>query len=521
MKKRKIAVTIALAAVITATPALAACSGDHYSEVKFEAQDTSYAVTSQGGSAVSYGNYVYFINGTRGYDDTEGNANVWGEAVKGGLYRAELKGKAVEKDGLKTFAPTADDKGYEFVYEEKEDYFKKPIDVVTTTKIALKTIGTSGYSQGGIFIYDNAVYFASPNNRKNSTGTVQTTLTDFFMMPLSGGKPTLLYTTKQDTSSSAYAFYKFGDKVYLTVNEGSSIVSVKIDPKKAKADDPQVYEVGATSVYFPVRDTYYNGISTDTPEDFIYFVRNVKDEDKQRSGTVIEAMRPDGSEQFVLSMTGATETIEAVRDGVLFIKTKQMGSDVLKYTNLHDELMQYSPTYKEAQNGKSADEKNAPVHGDMILSSGVTSLYPFRGNSLSNVVYYVGVGSDNMWLYDSTGSMHLIASATGTPQFIRDNYLYYAGSASDYYRVPLFKHMDGFGGEATQLASGTTSAGISCDYAAGYFTYFAEVDQWASGYMYFYKLDGREGAEPIFVGDIAEADQPTEEQIKNITGETD
>ncbi len=109
------------------------------------------------------------------------------------LFRsAELKGKAVEKDGLKTFAPTADDKGYEFVYEEKEDYFKKPIDVVTTTKIALKTIGTSGYSQGGIFIYDNAVYFASPNNRKNSTGTVQTTLTDFFMMPLSGGKPTLL-----------------------------------------------------------------------------------------------------------------------------------------------------------------------------------------------------------------------------------------------------------------------------------------------------------------------------------------
>jgi len=167
MKKRKIAVTIALAAVITATPALAACSGDHYSEVKFEAQDTSYAVTSQGGSAVSYGNYVYFINGTRGYDDTEGNANVWGEAVKGGLYRAELKGKAVEKDGLKTFAPTADDKGYEFVYEEKEDYFKKPIDVVTTTKIALKTIGTSGYSQGGIFIYDDYVYFASPNNQKN------------------------------------------------------------------------------------------------------------------------------------------------------------------------------------------------------------------------------------------------------------------------------------------------------------------------------------------------------------------
>lgn len=336
MKKRKIAMSVALAAVLAASPAaLAACSGDHYSKIAFDAQDTSYAVTSQGGSAVSYGNYVYYINGTRGYDDTDGTANVWGEVVKGGLYRAELNGSSVtdRATGAKLFVPQADDEGIEFKYDYKWVYvnddgegYGREENVVATQKIAPKTVGTSGYGKGGIFIYDNAVYFGTPNNQKNATGTVQSTHTDFFMMPLSGGSPTKLYTTEADTSSSAYAFYKYGDSVYLVAQEGSDIISVKINAAKQKAEKPVKFEVGATSVCFPVRDMYYNGITTDTPEDFIYFVRNVDtDKDAQRAGTVIEAMRPDGSENFVVSMTGATETIEAVRGGVLFYRTTQAG----------------------------------------------------------------------------------------------------------------------------------------------------------------------------------------------------
>lgn len=520
MKKRTIAATLALAAVLAATPALTACSGDHYSSVKFEAQDTSYVVTSQGGSAVAYGNYVYYINGTRGYEDNEGDANVWGKAVKGGLYRAELNGSAyTDSNGLKLFKSAPDDKGIEFKYTEGTDYFGDPLDIVDVDVIAAKTIGTEGYSNGGIFIYDNAVYFASPNNQKNSTGTVQTTLTDFFMMPLSGGKPTKLYTSKANTSSAAYAFYKYDDSVYLVVNENGSIVTVKINPDKAKAADPEVYEVKATSVYFPVRDTYYNGIGTDTPEDFIYYVRAVTDDDVQRAGTVIEAMRPDGSEKFVVSMTGATETIEAVRDGILFVRTTQVNKTVLRYTNLHNELMASSETYNAAQSAKG-DNANRQVSGDFTISGDVTSTYAFRSDLLGNVVYYVGVTSTGLRLYGSNDTFSLLTTETGTPQFIRNNYLYYAGSASDYYRVPLFANI-GSGEEPQQVASGTISAGISCDYAAGFFTYFAQYDQWASGYTYFYKVDGREGAEPQFVGEIAEVDQPTEEQINNILGITE
>ncbi|MDE5592674.1 MAG: hypothetical protein K2I75_01935, partial [Clostridiales bacterium] len=231
MKKTQLATSIALAAVLAATPiAMLGCSGDHYSEINFSAQDTSYAVTSQGGSTVAYGNNIYFINGYRGYSDSDGTANVWDKVVKGGLYRAQLNGERDANNGLE-FIATADDEGIAFKYEKGTDYFDNEINVVNTTKIAPKTIGTSGYGDGGLFIYDSYAYFASPNNEKNKAGTVQTTRTDFFMMPLGGGKPTKIYTTseKVDTSSSPYAFYKYGGSVYLVVKEDGNIVSVKVN----------------------------------------------------------------------------------------------------------------------------------------------------------------------------------------------------------------------------------------------------------------------------------------------------
>ncbi|MBD5130978.1 MAG: hypothetical protein HDT28_00050 [Clostridiales bacterium] len=523
MKKRTL-VSISLAAVLAACPiALTGCSGDHYSSISFDAQDTSHIVTSQGGSAVAYGNYVYFINGTRGYDDTDGNANVWNKTVKGALYRAELNGKTAEdkNTGLNTFMPELDDKGYEFKFTAGEDYFGEPKDIIDNAKIAPKTIGTSGYATGGIFIYDNAVFFASPNNEKNSTGTVQTTSTDFFMMPLNGGSPKKIYTTseKVDTSSAAYAFYKHDGFVYLVVNEDGTIVSVKINADKAKVYDPVAYEVEATSVYFPVRDTYYTGIANNTPEDFIYFVRAVTDDDTQRAGTVIEAMRPDGSDNFVVSMTGNTETIEGVRDGILFYRTADgAGNTVLAYDNLHNKLMEYSAAYKAEQ--EKAEEPNSNISGRFptFISSDFTSVYPFRADTKSNVVYFVAQTSSALVLYtnsNSTPRLGVISATAGTPQFIQGNYLYFAGSSNDFYRAPLFSNLDGYG-EAQLLAEETTSAGISCDYAAGYFTYFAKVDDWADGYTYFYKVDGAEGMEAQFVGTIAEFDQPTEEEIKNI-----
>lgn len=529
MKKRTAIISVTLAAALAASLALlAGCSGDHYTTINIpNPQDTGYTVTSQGGSAVAYGNYVYFINGTRGYEDTDGNANVWDSVVKGGLYRAELNGEKYtdKNDGLTKFRSAVDGKGMEFKYTETTDYFDVPVNSVNVDKIAPKTIGTTGYGDGGIFIYDNYAYFATPNNQKNSTGTVQATRTDFFMMPLMGGKPVKLYTSSEgvDTSSSAYAFYKRGGFVYLVVNENGTIVSVKINPAKTKTEDPVAFEVKATSVYFPVRDTYYNGISSDTVEDFIYFVRDVKDGEMQRAGTVIEAMRPDGSENFIVSMTGKTETIEAVRDGLIFFRTVDgAGNTVIAYDNLHDRLMEFSGSYKAAQEALDANKRNSGVSGRFptAITSTITSTYAFRPDTDSNDVYFVGVTSSDIKLYCNITSSPLvgtIANITGTPKFIKENHLYFSDSNNDYFRVPLFENMTDYKADHApqKLTEGTSTATFGCDYAAGYFTYFGKVDDWADGYAYFYKVDGAEGMEKQFVGLRASADIPTEKQIED------
>lgn len=541
MKKRKIATALAISAILTAAPVLGACSGDHYDAIEFDAQDTTYAVTSQGGSMVAYGNYIYFINGTDGYEDAEGESNIWKTAVKGGLCRAELTGE--KKDGAPaSFATSVDENGIEFKYEKTKDYLENDINLVNVTSIAPKRVGTTGYKNGGIFIYDNNVYFASPNNTKNATGTVQTTRTDFFMMPLSGGSPKLIYTTAEgvDTSSSAYAFYKFGDMVYLVVNEGSDIVSVGINAEKAKVSDPNKFEVNATSVYFPVRDTYYKDIDNNTPEDFIYFVRAVTDDDKQRAGTVIEAMRPDGTENFVVSMNGNTETIEAVRDGMLFYRTTSITNEtVIAYTNLHEQLLEKSPTYKakqeslkqelDALNAKSdksaADVTRLNELGECVnsqisgvfstaISSTITATYPFRPAKGSNMVYFLGVTDSAIAMYDKNGTVKTVVGTKGTVNFIDGNYVYYTGESNDYYRAALWSNVEGYGEEARKLATSATADTFGLDYAAGYVMYYETVDKWASNYSYFVKIDGIEGLDPIAVYLRNAADTPTEEQIE-------
>ncbi len=537
MKKRKTAITIALVSALAITPTLAACSSDNFSAVDFPRdQNTAYAVTSQGGSAVAYGNYVYFINGTRGYDDAKGESNRWGEVVKGGLYRAKLveDTDAQYADDLKYkgFTPKLDvDAGLEFKYTAETDYFDKPINTVDVTKIAPKTIGTSGYAKGGIFIYDDFIYFASPNNSQNASGTIQTTSTDFFMMSLKKkNAPVKVYTTSEgvDTSASEYAFYKLGGAVYLVVKEGGNIVSVKINPKDEDADDPVTFKVKASSVYFPVRDTYYKGIDNNTVEDFIYFVRPVNDKDSVRTGTVIEAMRPDGSDKFIVSANGKTETIEAVRDGVFFRRTQNMFNEtVIAYDNLREQRYEYSAAYRKQQDKLLADDSTKDqadrhIHGEFstAISSDITATYAFRPNddAQSNEVCFVAVTESAMYRYGKDGNAEVLYSgATGTPLFDNAGYLYYSGSSSDFYRVALFDNFDNDyddAGALKPLAKNTTSAGISCDYVEGYFTYFGDVDQWASAYTYFYKVDGYEGLEPQFVGKRAKADIPTEKQIE-------
>lgn len=529
MKKKILGILLAL--VLACLP-LAGCSGDSYSSIKVHGtQDTSYAVHSNGGSAVQYGNYIYFINGTAGYTDEDGTANVWGNVVKGALYRAELMG---EKNGseFKVNGEYSSVTGDFLEFSYTQGYYpdEESIDVVHYQRIAPKIIGTSGYSSGGIFIYDNYVYYASPNNEKNKGGTVQYSKTDFFRTSLDGKTTQKLFTTTEDTADKPYSFYKQNGKVYLVVLDGTTLKSVVIGDKKVE-DILKIAE-DVTAAYLPVKSDYTPDMPTNSVEDFVYFSRAVNDKDTQKSGNVLEFIRPNGTERTVFLANGETSSIEAVRDGVVFYRTVYNKTNtVIAYTNLHnyflggdsdgDNAQPNSPTYKEYEDSQPADKKRTHIQGvalNITNISDYTYTYAFRPNAAqdinTDVVYVLAASANEVRLFSPIAEPKTVYTGTATIAAVVDNYAYFSDGGEDNYcyRINIYEE-----NETPEQVSDRTviTSGLPVDVCADYLVYFGKVDEWASGYALFDKLPGKglEGTEPVFVGVRTEADKkPLEDE---------
>ncbi|MCI8613039.1 MAG: hypothetical protein HFE48_05020 [Clostridia bacterium] len=516
MKKNKLLLTL-LSLALASTVVLAGCGGDSYSAIKvIGEQDTTYAVHSQGGNAVQYGNYIYFINGTAGYTDEDGNANIWNKVVKGALYRAELEGtkNAAEFD-IKGRISSVTDEYIEFKSTAGQDYDENAIEITNTQLIAPKVIGTSGYTAGGIFIYDNYVYYASPNNQKNKAGDVQYKKTDFFRTSLDGKTTQKLLTTEADSESSPYAFYKQADKVYLVALDGTTLKSVVMNDKKVE-DTLQIAE-NVTSAYLPVKSDYYRDDKSVSVEDYVYFVRKAENTDSEKQGSVLEFMRPNGEDRTIWLANGQTSSVEAVRDGVVFYRTAEGGDTVLKYTNLHEELTANSEFYKNYE--QSAQVKRTAIEGYAMNVRNIadyTYLYPCRPAAQYDV------NTNDVYVFASTGSVmrlfgggndtgKTVYEGTATVSSVHDGYAYFSDSSSYAARVNIFE-------ENTEPETvgdrEIVTGGLPIDVCAGYVVYFGKIDDWANGYALFKKLPGKgpEGSDAVFVGLRSEADVKPEEE---------
>lgn len=324
--KKKLSVLICIA-----TAAAILTSACVYGNPKLAGQDTGYAVTGNGGFAVQYGDYIYFINGTvENYEDAEGKNNKWGEVDKGGLYRVKLGGqervkKAYEPlfagfvwpgagrqerypqnaDEPQIFVSEKDSKlkdGDPFFsfplqlktgasFDEDEDEEVAFVDPDSLERVVPKVITFSGDSEAGIFIYEGFIYYASPSIRRNKSGSVEYNFTEFYRTGVDGRKTKRLYASAGDVSQ--YNFYHYGGKVYLVMNEGGTLRSISIDKNgrtKGKTLEDDVQEV-----FFPRKPVYYAGINENTAADFVYYTRPVsaKWEDASNTGNILEMRRPD------------------------------------------------------------------------------------------------------------------------------------------------------------------------------------------------------------------------------------
>ena len=366
---------ISLLAVVTAALLLGA-TGCQFPNAKL-AMPPESAVLSNGGSAVQYGDYVYFINGTvPGFTDPNAKANVWGDVVKGGIARVKLEGSG----GIVT--------------KKTENYnadasLKKEIEIIDTdiNKVEMvvpKFITFSNDVNAGIFIYDGFIYYGSPGNRKDKNGNVQTHLTEFYRTKLDGTGTTRLYTSEEAIKS--YNFYYYQNKVYLVTFEGDKLNSLVVSggrkPVRTVLDDD------ITDVYFPRKEEWKKDINTDTASDFVYYTRpfDPKKGDMSANGTVLECRRPDLDIKTSLQIKENNNTYAIVSvegDTLFYYETVFMsltaGEKKLKaQTGIYD--MAYN--MKLLEEGKETGLRDIRPAADIIVgvTDAMTQVVPFNGN---------------------------------------------------------------------------------------------------------------------------------------------
>lgn len=518
MKKKIIPVIICLALV------LGAFSGCSVGTTRITGeQDTSYQVIGNGGNSVQYGNYVYFINGTKGYEDADGKQNTYGNVTKGALYRVRLNGQKDDSDPS-LFSIAADENGSEFVTYDGVDYYNNLKRFADVQLIAPKVIGTTGYGEGGIYIFDEWIYYASPNNEKGRDGNVQVTFTDFFRTNLSSGKTYKIYTTDAESASSPYSFSKFGGKVYLTCYYNSKVVVVEMTDSKIGKE--RTLDATVSGAILPYRENYSAATANVCGlEDYIFILREPLENEAQRTGLVIEALSPDLSEGAVLVMQGKTDdALEAVRDGMLFYRsTNASNRGLIMGVNMHETFMSEFPSYKAYQDSLGIDDpaKITENISKTVLNvsalSDLTSTYCFRGKGFNATdVYCLTTSSSGVTLYRGDLDPIRVFDSQKTVSFVSGEYMYYYDTDSTVLKRAKWAQTNTDG---EQISHGDVATnGLRPDYCAGYIvymgTYTYKTDVTADGYTFFKKVD-REGVDEQFVGEFIEDD------IHNVDDEDD
>lgn len=188
---KKICSVLAAATVLSTAFSFASCK-DTYKGTKLEY--TPVAATEKavknGGFAVEYGEYVYFVNGVEEHTAK----NKYGDVVKGALMRIKSTDlSAGDYTHVETVVPML------FV---AKDY------------------------TSGIYIYNNRVYYATPTTTKSvNGGEVESGYIDFKSANLDGSEAMKDYYFRLSDNASKYRFVEEGETVYCLYEKDGDLYS--------------------------------------------------------------------------------------------------------------------------------------------------------------------------------------------------------------------------------------------------------------------------------------------------------
>ncbi len=279
--------TIIAACIVCAATLLVGCQSTGYSN---NLGDFGGDVSSNGGSVVVKGDYVYFINGIAAYSDS----NEYGSVGVGSLVRIKKSDLASPKNKAETVIPS---------------------------------LFVAGDKTAGFWIFGDQVFYASPTTAKNQAGVIENTKLDFVKTTLNGEKSVILKTV--ESNSTSYRYVESGEVVYLvmqTVNDDDeSVIEVfnATEGKTVKTTDAITASVfcddnSATAFYYTAA---VHNEELDQDEDYneIRAITVSGDDDVVVSG---KGLIVDGESEFGIS--GATLTVIEDTASDLYFKAEYL-----------------------------------------------------------------------------------------------------------------------------------------------------------------------------------------------------
>lgn len=377
-------------------------------------------VTSNGGLAVTYGKYLYFINGQA----EEDAGNIFGKVIKGAIMRVELGEDGPVLSSLTTIVPKK-------VYSIDAKY-------------------------GGIYIYNDYIYYSTTGLKRDSKGDFKTS------------EKVVMRTKIDGTKTQVIAEFSSHDIPYKVVNNSmvyikdSNIYRINLNDKKFKS---KLIEESIGSTYHFTKSTENNKMDN-------YLIYTKLEEETSRE--LIKILSIDGSinkEIFSSNMIGEDAVYSAK-----IIDMRYFGEKLTVFYNIQDDnpnktfagifAYTYDDTFtfdKEKLVRLTKNTSDAEGFGysefyyinDCILALGTAKnnasetvskldLYSLDGDYIFNVdtfnstinIYNISIAEDSVYIYYTSKSKFYqlkILSINESLQFQKsenDAVLYYDGTFS-------------------------------------------------------------------------------------------
>lgn len=251
---------------------------------------------SNGGLAVTKGDYLYYVNGFQTYQNlVKDQDNVWGKQLFGAIYRVKVTNNNIEHD---------------------ENGFVKNSEVVVP-----QIVGTENAC---FYIYGNYIYYATPNMQVDEYGNLLNTRSNICRIKLDGTDNKVLYTTDQTLTSTKWTMFKLDNTDYVVMLDGSKLISIDANAKKPTTT---VMAKGVTSAGLikvdkdiPT-DSNYNSTSViNGVNNYVYYTRDITEDDKLGTlgGNYFARVKIGTSNEEKVATNGNSYEIVEAKNGNLY-----------------------------------------------------------------------------------------------------------------------------------------------------------------------------------------------------------